>query len=993
MNAATQLSSDFTLPYVETVNEKPKGVKTSRMFQNFLVIWLNSNNSEPNADFVEQLRRIVNHIDIFDDVDACIDCLTEIKHEKVFMIVSGTIAQYIIPLIYDIPQLHSIYIFLNNIIVAEHWLKVKGTFTEIGSICDSLKQAIQQYEENLMSLSFLTLDNVSDSDQNHVDQTFMYSQILKEIILGINYDVDFAIKHLTEFLREKEEDSSAGSENYVKLEREYKLKPPIWWYTSQSYIYLMVNRALRTQEIDEILLMGFFIHDLHENIEQLYVKQNISDLLESISVYRGQGLSKEDFERLVKTKGGLISFNNFLSTSIDRQVAYMLAESIRDSTDLVAVIFEMTIDTSISSFPFARLSGVTQFDQEQEFLFSMHTVFRIGDIDSVKGDDRFWQVKLSLTKDNDQQLCDVTKKIREEIEPDSSGQYQLGKLLLRLGEYGKAKQLYEAMLNLVSDDNAKVHIYLGLGSIYDNEGNYKDALVSYERCMEISQRLHTKNDSNLINLYNSMGLLHLNMGDYSTPLHLYQTALNIAEKQSNPNDFTVATIYNNMALVYMYTDSYSDALEYYKKSLDIYQKILPSYHPNLALAYNNFGLTLHKMGKYTKALEIYEKALKICVRILPSNHSIFISLYNNLGGVCENLGEYFKALEYHRKSLELCQTVFTSNHPLVALSYNNIGLVYTLMGECSKALWHYEEGLKIRQNIYPVNHYDVAISYDHMGSTYRLMADYSQAISFHERALEIYHTLTSSHDGFLASCYVNMGNVYLSTEEYLKAISFYEKALNIRQNMLSTDHSDLGISYNNIGAAYFGIKDYSKAISFYEKALEIYHRILPSDHPNFIQCYKNFSAACFEKEEFSKALLYCEKLLDIYRKIRPSNHVELLYTHSNIATLCENLHDYPKALLHRQKEFEIGQILFPENHLALSTILIDIGLLYECMNEHSNALSYFQRAVDLAQQTLPSDHPELQVFRANAERSRNVVNRMLESNENNSCSTVDNETL
>ena len=47
---------------------------------------------------------------------------------------------------------------------------------------------------------------------------------------------------------------------------------------------------------------------------------------QSFTVYRGQGLSKTDFDQLIKTKGGLMSFNNFLSTSINRKISLEFAE-------------------------------------------------------------------------------------------------------------------------------------------------------------------------------------------------------------------------------------------------------------------------------------------------------------------------------------------------------------------------------------------------------------------------------------------------------------------------------------------------------------------------------------------------------------------------------------------------------------------------------------------------------------------------------------------
>jgi len=60
-------------------------------------------------------------------------------------------------------------------------------------------------------------------------------------------------------------------------------------------------------------------------------------------------MSKIEFDKLTKTKGGLISFNNFLSTSNNYETWFIFAESNRNNSDLVGILFVMTIDPSKSS--------------------------------------------------------------------------------------------------------------------------------------------------------------------------------------------------------------------------------------------------------------------------------------------------------------------------------------------------------------------------------------------------------------------------------------------------------------------------------------------------------------------------------------------------------------------------------------------------------------------------------------------------------------------
>ena len=70
-------------------------------------------------------------------------------------------------------------------------------------------------------------------------------------------------------------------------------------------------------------------------------------------------MPKTEFEQLTKTKGGLIAFNNFLSTSKARSVSLDFAHRALANPDLVGVLFIMTIDPSQSTTPFAAIKDVS----------------------------------------------------------------------------------------------------------------------------------------------------------------------------------------------------------------------------------------------------------------------------------------------------------------------------------------------------------------------------------------------------------------------------------------------------------------------------------------------------------------------------------------------------------------------------------------------------------------------------------------------------------
>jgi tetratricopeptide (TPR) repeat protein len=285
------------------------------------------------------------------------------------------------------------------------------------------------------------------------------------------------------------------------------------------------------------------------------------------------------------------------------------------------ILFVMTIDPSLSSTSFASITGVNYFQNiEDEVLFSMHTIFRIREIKSLGENNRLWQVELSLTSDNDKDLHVLTESIREETLSDSKGWYRLGILLLKMGQPDKAHQVYEVMLQQASDEGGKAGIYHQLGSIKNAQGQYKEAIIFYEKSLEIDQKTLPPTHLNLAGSYNNIGLVYRKMSKYSKALSYYEKALEIQQKSLPPTHLDLGGSYNNIGMAYYNMGEYSKALSYYEKALEIRQKTLPPTHPDLAMSYNNIGLVYNNMGEYSKAVSLYQRAVNIGQQSLPKDH-------------------------------------------------------------------------------------------------------------------------------------------------------------------------------------------------------------------------------------------------------------------------------------------------------------------------------------------------------------------------------------
>ncbi len=468
----------------------------------------------------------------------------------------------------------------------------------------------------------------------------------------------------------------------------------------------MLNRALRLMDADLIIKLGFFIGDLHRQIEQLHEEQFADPSSnQSFSVYRGQGMDKEQFEKMTTNKGSLLSFNCFLSTSKDRNVSLDFAQRATTNADMVGVLFVMTINPAQSTTPFASVIEVGCYaGDEDEVLFSMHTVFRIDNITPMGENHRLFRVELTLTSDNDEDLRRLTDRIREETFPDVEGWYRLGEVLLKMGQPQRAQRVYEILLEQETEESAKAPIYNQLGSVKYQQGEYQKAIRFYEKALAIKQQSLPPNHPSLATSYNNIGNVYQNMGDYPKALSYYEKSLAIDQQSLPPNHPDLAMSYNNIGIVYDNTGDYPKALSSYEKALAIRQQSLPPNHPDLATSYDNIGIVYDNMGDYPKALSSHEKALAIQQQSLPPNHPDLASSYNNIGVVYKNMGDYPKALSYYEKDLEISQQSLPPNHPDLARSHYNMGLLYEKMGNNSKACSSCERAVEIGQKSLPSNH-------------------------------------------------------------------------------------------------------------------------------------------------------------------------------------------------------------------------------------------------------------------------------------------------
>ncbi|CAF1040892.1 unnamed protein product [Adineta ricciae] len=846
--------------------------------QNYLLLWLDDRFHQNSKDVLAQLRNVVNEITIFTQSDECVDFLTDIDDRTVFLMVSEMLSKQLVPLIHDVPHLYRIYIFDENKTSCNEWAKVVGSFTEIKLLCDSLRASARQCDYAMIPISFIAKQSLKTtplSGEHNLDQlepTYMYSMIFKEILLEFNDDnVTDSLKDLINYCRQQ----GVSESQLNRFQHEYHNQSSIWWYTSGTFIYGMLNCALRTFNTEAMIKMGFFIRKLHQQLETLHKEQS-SALENRLTVYRGQGLSQQDFQHLLDIKGGLLAFNSFLSTSKDHDVAWAFAESILDQDNgIVSVLFIMTVNSE-STTPFASIDAYSAMRTEEEILFSMHSVFRVIEIKPSMKNNLVWEVQVTLTDDNDPQLAGLMGRMQKEI--DGKGWHRMGKLMIRVGHFTQAEILFTELLKKTKTENGKASCYYQLGEIRIHQGQYKEAISFNEKTLEILLNALKKDDRALANIYNSIGLAYNRMSDHTNALEFYQKAISLKRKILSASDPDLAVSYNNISCVYDNIGQYSKAFEFSEEARRIWEMALPSNHPMLASCYHNIGQIASKAGIYTKALDFYEKALKIWKLSLPPNHPEFALSYNNIAAIHSKMGNYLKAIEFYTKSIEIKEKAIPLNYRSLATSYSNVGTVYVSMFDFLKALEFCAKACDILEDSLPLNDPEFASCYNNLAQVHFAMMNHPKAFEFYQKAYQVLEITVLPDYLLLATVCNNIGQLHSIAGDHLKALESFGKAQKIYDQYLPPSHPSLATLYNNIGQLHCNMGEYFKALAFLEKSNDIFKNCLPFEHPDLAASYWNMGVMCKIVAQYSKALQCLERALQIFEKVLPSNHkyLELL---------------------------------------------------------------------------------------------------------------------
>jgi hypothetical protein len=396
------------------------------------IIWLDTKMDPKDLRTQQLLNQLNDKVELFNDIRDCMNVLYQ-RQETILLIVSGKCAAQCLRSIHSLISIDSIIIFCAS--PQKYPQLTNDTYSKILA-CITTETELIQYVHTWIDLKcqthFYTWNNDADNPKQLTRQTalFLANHLLPNAIQLEAYSKlkQEMLKICYAYYAQRPSEL-----NHIReFDLTYTPADAIMWYTRDSFVHKIVNRALRSFDSAKLRALAFYIRDLRA---QLCEWRFTTSSKEPLIVYHGLVMTQCDINRIQSTPiGSLLSTNGFLSTSQKREIAEAFATKKQNTIGqpLRGVLLEINLNVDNSPIIFADVGHISDFPEEGEILFDIRTVLCLQNVE-YDDESKLFTIKLTIATQNDYNLIEqLLKSVKYQLNEqfDEGGELILiGKLL------------------------------------------------------------------------------------------------------------------------------------------------------------------------------------------------------------------------------------------------------------------------------------------------------------------------------------------------------------------------------------------------------------------------------------------------------------------------------------------------------------------------------------------------------------------------------------
>ncbi|UJR12633.1 hypothetical protein I4U23_016808 [Adineta vaga] len=599
--------------------------------------------------------------------------------------------------------------------------------------CEGTLEECRGFLYNRLALNGLFDDKSAD---------FLWFHVFKDVLIRLPHD-EQTKQEMLNASRHYYRNNRQELERINEFERTYEPKDSIKWYTKNIFVYRLINKALRTEDVEQMYTYRYFIQDLYSS---LAIRHKIfKEFDEPVTVYRGLRLTQNEFNELTKNKQQLISMNGYLSTSFTREVAEMYAGEPASTSDKLSVLLEIECDVTKlgDRVIFADIASESNFQDENEVLFDIGVTFQLATVPK-QNDNGVWYSKMIAT---DEGRLLVHKYIDDHLEfsENMSAKMMYSILLHSIGKYESSLSYFNKLMSNPEDENiALIHVHMARA--FELKGDKINEWKHYKNAYKVLTERESRCLDDEARVLIHMGIFCSDRNNNDRALEYITRAFYLFkqvygdthEQCGSSNHIVQHQVFIALGNTYRLQYKYSDAINQFQKALDLCTRTLPEYHPEIAdylsligqilgdmndpiesiqysiRAFNMYCKTLPEtelnekssvlvdisialsiVGADQHAIKYFHHALAMKKKCLPYTHPDFAAIYDNLAQNCSNLNRHLLGLRYSLKAYRLRKYTQGSTHRNMVGSLRILATIYLNMGCYNRSMYYMIRAMKI----------------------------------------------------------------------------------------------------------------------------------------------------------------------------------------------------------------------------------------------------------------------------------------------------------
>ncbi len=405
----------------------------------------------------------------------------------------------------------------------------------------------------------------------------------------------------------------------------------------------------------------------------------------------------------------------------------------------------------------------------------------------------------------------------------------VGTVYMGLGLYGQARRSLDGAVATRRRDDAADPLALSVslqhkGDLLTLQADFDGAEKAYRDAIAIQSSRPDDRQSQveLAKTLYGLGSMYDQKGQYTDADHSLREALERQHKLYGAIHADIARTQKVLAWVIADEGDLNGAIPLMRGVLAMQRGLRGSEpHPDLAQAINDLGQMLEQRGDYDEAEQLYLEAIAMKRRLLGDKHPEIAAGLENLAQILQDKGDLVQAEALLRQALAMQRELLGEVHPSVARNLNNLAFVQYDRGDTRDALATERESLVVYQKLFPADNPEVARIMNRIGFWLTEAGQYAEADKDLQASLAMRERLVGDSHPDVATSLVHLAILQVAQRKYDEALVSSRRAIGILSSALSPTHWKTAVGESAQGAALTGLGRYGEAETLLAHSLGI----------------------------------------------------------------------------------------------------------------------------------------------------------------------------